>query len=56
MVKALDCEIVVREFEFQLGYYVHFWINTIYGLNITTTILKGWILHWITREGWYTIK
>ena len=28
MVKAMDCEIVVSEFEFQLRYYVHFRVNT----------------------------
>ena len=47
MVKAFDCRIVVREFELQSRYYVHFWTNTlgngrkpvIYGLNSTTTVL-----------------
>ena len=29
MVKAMDCRIVVTEFEFQLRYYVHFRINTL---------------------------
>ena len=29
MVKALDCGIVVSEFEFQSRYYVHFRTNTI---------------------------
>ena len=29
MVKAMDCEIVVSEFEFQSRYYVHFRANTI---------------------------
>ena len=29
MVKAMDCEIVVREFVLQLCYYVHFWANTL---------------------------
>ena len=28
MVKAMDCEIVVSEFELQLRYYVHFRTNT----------------------------
>ena len=29
----------------------------IYGLNSTTTVLlKGWIWHEITQEGWYAIK
>ena len=27
MVKALDCGTVVREFELQRRYYVHFWTN-----------------------------
>ena len=50
MVKALDCGIAVREFEFQSHYYIHFQINTpgksinpiyppSYGLNSTTTVL-----------------
>ena len=29
MVKALDCEIVVREFVVQSRYYVHFRVNTL---------------------------
>ena len=29
MVKAMDCEIVVSEFVFQLYYYVHFRTNTV---------------------------
>ena len=29
MVKALDCEIVVREFELQSRYYSHFRTNTL---------------------------
>ena len=28
MVKAVDIEIVVCEFEIQSRYYVHFWTNT----------------------------
>ena len=28
VVNVLDCEIIVREFEFQSGYCVHFWIST----------------------------
>ena len=39
MVKALDCGILVSEFELQLGYYVYFWTiipyPPIYGLNTT---------------------
>ena len=48
----MDCEIVVREFELQSRYYVHFQANTLgkgmnpthppsYGLNSTTTVLLG---------------
>ena len=34
MVKAMDCGIVVREFELQSRYYVHFWANTLVkGMN-----------------------
>ena len=29
MDKAMDCGIVVSEFEFQSGYYVHFRANTL---------------------------
>ena len=68
MVKAMDCRIVVREFEPQLRYYIHFRTNTLgkgmalsyppsYGLNSTTTVLlEGWVWHWITHKGWYDIK
>ena len=35
MVKAMDCGIVVREFELQLRYYVHFRANTLgKGMNL----------------------
>ena len=35
MVKALDCEIVVSEFELQSHYYVHFRTNTLgKGMNL----------------------
>ena len=55
MVKALDCRIVVSEFEFHSRYYVHFRTNTVgkgmnpfilaaMGLNCTTTaLLGGWL-------------
>ena len=34
MVKAIDCEIVAREFELQSCYYVHFYANTLgQGMN-----------------------
>ena len=50
MVIALDCRIIVSEFNLQSHYYVHFQKNTLgkryeplypprYGLNSTTTIL-----------------
>ena len=29
MVKAMDCGIVVSEFELQSHYYIHFWTNTL---------------------------
>ena len=52
MVKAMDCGIVVSEFEFQSRYYDDFRVNTIweryeppyppsYGLNSTTAVLLG---------------
>ena len=67
MVEALDYEIVVSMFELQSRYYVHFRIIPLrkvwtpyppsYGLNSTTTVLlEGWILYYITQEGWYAIK
>ena len=40
MVKALDCEIVVSEFELQSCYYIHFRTNTMEkGMN--TLILRS---------------
>ena len=57
LVKAMDYEIVVREFELQSRYYVHFRANTLrkgtkppyppsYVLNSTTTVLLGeWLWH-----------
>ena len=52
MVKVMDSEIVVSEFELQSHYHIHFRTNTlgkdvnpfyppIYGLNSTTTVLLG---------------
>ena len=29
MDNALDCDILVREFELMLGYYIHFWTNAL---------------------------
>ena len=40
MVKALDCEIVVREFVLQLRYYVHFRANTL-GKGMNPLILPA---------------
>ena len=57
MVKAMDCRIVVSDFEFQSRYYVHFQTNTLgkgrnllilpaYGLNnITAVYLEGCLWH-----------
>ena len=38
MVKALDCEIVVSEFELQARYYIHFHTN-IFGKVMNPLIL-----------------
>ena len=60
MVKAMDYEIVVSEFELQSRYYVHFRVNTLgkgmnpvnYGLNGTITVLLGeWLWHSVTYKG-----
>ena len=40
MVKAMDCGIVVREFEFQSRYYVHFRANTL-GKGMNPLILQA---------------
>ena len=57
MVKALDCGIVISEFELQSYYNIHFRTNTLkkgmnplypprYGLNtITTVLVEGWLWH-----------
>ena len=29
VANILDCNVTVREFEHQLGYYIHFWTNTL---------------------------
>ena len=63
MVKAMDYGIVVREFELQSRYYVHFRANTLgkgmnplilpdMGLNSTTIVLLGewlWTLNNLKR-------
>ena len=42
MFKAQDCGIVVREFELQLRYYIHFWKNTFgKGMNPLTLPSMG---------------
>ena len=43
MIKALDCGIVVREFELQLRYYIHFRTNTL-GKGMNPFILPPIIL------------
>ena len=55
IVKAMDCGIVVSEFELQSRYYVHFRANTLGkcmkplilpGLNSTAVFLLGeWLWH-----------
>ena len=40
MVKGLDCEIVVCEFEIQLRYYLHFQTNTL-GKDMSSLILSA---------------
>ena len=40
MVNVLDCEIVVREFELQSHYYVHFRANTL-GKGMNPLILPA---------------
>ena len=65
----LDCDILVKQFELQSSYYVHFRTNTCrkrkdsfdllpsFGLNNTTTVfLQGCIWHKITHEDYYAIK
>ena len=40
MVKAIVCEIVTREFELQLRYYIHFRTNTL-GKDMNSLILPA---------------
>ena len=40
MVKAIDCGIVVSEFELQSCYYIHFWTNTL-GKGMNPLILQA---------------
>ena len=42
MVKVMDCEIVVSEFEFQSRYYVHFRANTL-GKGMNSLILPAMV-------------
>ena len=42
MVKALDYEIVVSEFELQSSYYVNFRVNTHKYLNLAREFKKLW--------------
>ena len=43
MVKAMDCGIVVSEFEFQSYFFVHFWIRELFtlGKSINSLILSA---------------
>ena len=48
MVKALDCGIVVSEFELESRYYVYFRTNTLgKGINPLTRPAMGWIASWL---------
>ena len=40
MVKALDCGIVVNEFELQSRYYFHYWTNAL-GKSMNPLILPS---------------
>ena len=42
MVKAMDCGIVINEFEFQSHYYVHFQVNTL-GKGMNPLILPSMV-------------
>ena len=45
MVKMLDFDIVMNEFELQSRYYLHFHYNTIgKSLNLHILIAVGWII------------
>ena len=45
MVKALDCGIVVREFELQSRHYIHFRTNTLgEGMNLLILPSMSWIV------------
>ena len=45
MVKAMDCGIVVSEFELQSRYFVHFRANTLgKGMNPIILPAMGWIV------------
>ena len=45
MVKAMDCGIVVREFELQSRYYAHFQTNTLgKGMNLLILPAMGQIV------------
>ena len=51
MVKALDYESVVSEFELQLHYFPSYRLN-----SITAVLLEGWLWHLRTYKSWYAIK
>ena len=45
MVKARDCGIIVRDFELQSRYYVHFRTKTLWkGMNPLILPAMGWIV------------
>ena len=64
----IDCSLQVSESDLHSLCYVHFLAKIFrkvmnllnlpnYGLNnITAVFLQGWLRHWITHNGWYTIK
>ena len=67
VANELNCNILGSEFEIQSRCYVQFQTNThgksknhfpsSFGLNsINYFFRQGWHWHWITHEGWYTIK
>ena len=42
---VMDCDIVIKEFEFQSRYYFHFWTNTFgKGMNPLIPLAMVWIV------------
>ena len=58
MVKSMDYEIVVCEFELQLHYYIHFRANTLRNfLSLTVFgLLSSSLLLFPQRFGWYVLR